>query len=203
MNKYLNTQKYSECQLVTAINAATFLGQGGVDNNSIEYERLVDMVFARSGAAINIELAHRYLGIDKQVIERKDFTFDNVANKIYEGHPVEARVFSPKSGHHSVLVINFGEDFHPKTKKITNKTKKYRWVQVLNLKEAKNTYIPWDDLVKMLLKKTKNPLSNKVGYYFFIEELRRHQGSIEIEGFEKGKPFFMSSEEQFKALWVG
>jgi len=61
---YINRQKCSECQLVTALNAYTYLhGRPYCEQDSDEYERLVDMVGARHGSAIHIERAWKLLGI--------------------------------------------------------------------------------------------------------------------------------------------
>lgn len=53
---YINSQKYSECQLVTAINATIYLNETSILSHSIEYERLIDLVGARHGSAVNIEV---------------------------------------------------------------------------------------------------------------------------------------------------
>lgn len=100
---YLNSQKYSECQVVTAINAAVFLGFSPVDPNSSEYERLVDLAFARNGAAIRVDKVHEYLKICHDPIEP---TWENIAKAINQGHPVEVSVWHTETGFHSVLVVD-------------------------------------------------------------------------------------------------
>jgi len=103
---FLNWQFYQECQLVTAINAAFFLGEPLVEQGTPEYERLVDFVHARNGAAISIEKAHEYLKIKRTPLCKKaGFTWELMKQKIDEGHPVELLVQGPKYGRHSVLAV--------------------------------------------------------------------------------------------------
>jgi hypothetical protein len=116
--KYLNEQKYSECQLVSAINAAYYLRGRVVLNDSGEYEKLVDMVRARHGSAIGIERAHEYLKIvkDKTYPSWFDFTADLKRGGFR--FPAEVCVWEKHYGFHSVLVI----DHEPKTNavRVTN-----------------------------------------------------------------------------------
>lgn len=102
--KLLETQKYSECQLVAVINAAAFLGQPLVDPNSEEYERLVDLVKARHGSAITNYLAVEYLRLIKHDIN--PITLNNVRLKVMEGRPVHVGIQHPTVGHHAVLLTN-------------------------------------------------------------------------------------------------
>jgi hypothetical protein len=64
-SKYLNSQKYSECQLITALNAYYYLtGKVYCTQDSPRYEELVDLSGTRHGTAINIEKRiHEKLGL--------------------------------------------------------------------------------------------------------------------------------------------
>jgi len=101
--RYLNSQMYSECQLVTAINAAVYLGQPPVRLGSAEYERLVDLVGARHGSAIRINRAHRYLRL-KYVDLKPEFY--SIRFSLDRGMPVEIGVHSDHHGFHSALVVD-------------------------------------------------------------------------------------------------
>lgn len=109
---YINSQKYSECQLVAAINAAIYLSELPVLSHSVEYERLVDLVSARHGGAINIELAHKYLRI---IPEEIDITLENVKKYLNTsitniGNPIEVGLQHKNIGLHSVLIIDYRRD---------------------------------------------------------------------------------------------
>lgn len=104
-NKYLNTQNYSECQLVTAINAYYYLTGKTIKQNSKKYENLVDLVKARNGSAICIEKAWKRLGI-------KEITVSNTLNdfiRCTDGTihlPLEYNIWHPRYGLHSTLIVN-------------------------------------------------------------------------------------------------
>ncbi len=102
--KLLDTQKYSECQLVALINAATYLGEPAVDPDSEEYERLVDLVRARCGSAINTSHAVDYLRLVEQKIS--PITLDNVRAKVMEGRPVAIVIWNLVVGFHAVLLTD-------------------------------------------------------------------------------------------------
>lgn len=100
--KLLNTQKYSECQLVAVINAATFLGEPRVEQNSEEYERLVDLVGARNGSALGIRSAVTYLRLIQNDIT--PVTLETVRMNILRGNPVQVAIHHPAVGFHSILL---------------------------------------------------------------------------------------------------
>ena len=102
--KLLDTQKYSECQLVAIINAATYLGEPAVDPNSEEYERLVDLVRARCGSVINTSHAVDYLRLVEQKIA--PITLNNVRAKVMEGRPVAVVIWNLVVGFHAVLLTD-------------------------------------------------------------------------------------------------
>ncbi len=100
----LDTQKYSECQLVAVINAAAYLGQPLVDPNSEEYERLVDLVGARHGAAIAIRHAMGYLRLISHDI--KPVALKGVETRVVSGHPVSVSIWDGGVGFHAILLTN-------------------------------------------------------------------------------------------------
>jgi len=100
--KYINQNKYSECQLITALNAYYCLtGKVYCKQDSREYEDLVDLVGARHGAAICVEKAYKILGIEIvwQGIDLSDFG-DSIPL------PVEYSVWSNGYGFHSTLIVD-------------------------------------------------------------------------------------------------
>jgi hypothetical protein len=125
---YINSQKYSECQLISAINAAIFLNELPVLQDSIEYERLVDLVNARHGAAINIKYAHKYLRII--CYELETITLNSVKKYLNVKRPIEAGIHTPSF--HSALIID-----HYK--------KDGNYVRVLNMREMTDSkgWIEW------------------------------------------------------------
>jgi hypothetical protein len=102
---YLERQKYAECQLVSAINAAIHLGEPRVDPRSEEYERLVDLVGARHGSAIQIERAHRYLRLVREPLV--PLSWDRVQGALLMGYPVEVTALHKTRGFHSGLSTAF------------------------------------------------------------------------------------------------
>ncbi len=102
--KLLDTQRYSECQLVSVINAAIYLGEPPVDPLSEEYERLVDLVGARHGAAINVRGAVSYLRLVIHEIE--PITMQSIRGKVLSGDPVSVSIWHRDVGLHSVLLTD-------------------------------------------------------------------------------------------------
>ena len=99
--KYINHQKYSECQLITALNAYYYLtGNVYCKIGSKKYEKLVDLVKARYGSAICIEKAHKKLGL---VIKEKHRYFYSFKKKL--PLPIEINVWHKRTGFHSVLIV--------------------------------------------------------------------------------------------------
>jgi len=155
---YLTKQRYMECQLITAINAAICLKELPIDSKSIEYERLVDLVCARHGSAINVELAYRYLRLKTFMV---DFTWENVVKYLKKEtinirNPIEFGV-REKFGH-SILAIDC-EDENNKRNYIhigsgksepspSIKEQKIRKVRVLNFNAAPNQWITWKNLLR-------------------------------------------------------
>jgi len=105
-HKYINTQKYSECQLVSAINAASHLGKSLIFPDSNEYQRLVDFLDgARDGGITNISVAYKYLGIG---YTRIPFTLRAIKKSLDKGKPVEIEMSSEKTDWiHTALVVDY------------------------------------------------------------------------------------------------
>lgn len=101
--KYLNKQIYSECQLITAINAYYYLTGKAIDQNSDEYEELVDLVKARNGAAIQVEIAHRKLGL--VTLKKSEHLWDLWDDKKLL-LPIGATVWHKRTGFHSVAIVD-------------------------------------------------------------------------------------------------
>jgi hypothetical protein len=135
---YINSQKYSECQLVSAINAAIYLNEIPVIQNSIEYERLVDLICARIGAAISIELAHQYLRIKSTDLDTIDLNI--LRNFLDNKNPIEVKIAKPF--YHSALIIDYKKEGN-------------YLIQVLNYTQTDSEgWIEWKLFNKFLPKET-------------------------------------------------
>jgi len=93
--------------LVSAINAAIYLGQPPVEQDSPEYERLVDFVSARHGSAIDIGKAHEYLKLSSEMVPS---TLEEIKKSLDVKRPIEITVFHDKTGSHNVLVVDYKEN---------------------------------------------------------------------------------------------
>ena len=124
----LESQKYSECQLVTAINAAAHLGELPVRPETEEYERLVDLVHARNGAAIAICRALPYLRIKRKAMPLR---WSAVKRALDQGLPVGLDVYCTRIGLHSILCTDYRE------------RRRLQFLRVWNLKSAPSGWISW------------------------------------------------------------
>lgn len=82
--KYINRQLYSECALITALNAYYFLtGKQYCEMGDKTYEELVDLVMAREGAAIAPKKAWDVLEIKS--IDKLDYRLEleNLIRQVY------------------------------------------------------------------------------------------------------------------------
>jgi hypothetical protein len=114
---YHNSQLYSECQLVSALNAAYHLTGNKVEQGSEKYEHLVDLCKARNGSALDIESAHHELNI----ITRK--TYDKsqlylVFESASVDFPIEINLWHHKVGFHSALIV--GSEKRCRAIRVTN-----------------------------------------------------------------------------------
>lgn len=149
--RYINNQRYFECQLVTAINAAVCLNEHPINPHSMEYERLVDLSMGRHGGSIEMGDIYRYLRICK--IKLKS-TWENIKYHL-EKHPnrepIEFHINHDEAGCHSVLAVEYNEG------------KKYNYIRLANFKYevTKDGWIKWDEF-----KKYKKPT---MCWYYFID----------------------------------
>jgi hypothetical protein len=100
--KYINKNKYSECQLITALNAYYYLtGKQYCVQDSQTYEDLVDLVSARIGAAIRIEKVWNLLGLEVAWEGSGLYGFGNNLPL-----PIEYSVQTKDYGFHSTLIVD-------------------------------------------------------------------------------------------------
>jgi len=115
-SKYINNNKYSECQLITALNAYYCLtGKVYCKQDSQEYEDLVDLVGARHGAAIDIEKAWKKLGIeivwegfsllDLKMYAHRQAT--KTGGKSFLYLPIDFNNMSSRYRCHSTLIVDY------------------------------------------------------------------------------------------------
>ncbi len=145
--KLLDTQKYSECQLVAVINAATFLGEPPVDPDSHEYERLVDLAKARYGGALSIRLAVGYLRLIYNKIQPVEMS--QIQSQVIAGCPVSVSMQHPLLGLHSVLLT----DGNPRSVRVWN----------LRRKGFLKDRLSWDRLQEMM--SAVAPQVRRAGWY--------------------------------------
>ncbi len=171
MIQYINEQKYSECQLIVAINAAIYLGQPPVIKESNEYERLVDLVAARHGSAIKTEKDYEFLRIKKKPMEPKIF---QIMDKIDEGHPVELHVSGTARGYHSILAIDY--------ETITKDSSSKKYLKVLNFNPVceEDGLMTWDHLSKIITRKQK-----PCCFYFYLDQRFNERRFIDIENIDE------------------
>jgi len=89
-DKFHNQQKYSDCQVITAMNAHYYWYGRYIGLDSDEYEELVDIAKARHGSAIDINAVHKKLML--KVVWKGDSLYD-FYNHMIEGlkYPTEGR----------------------------------------------------------------------------------------------------------------
>ena len=132
--KYINSQDYWECQFNTAINAALYFNEPGIQPGSVEYERWIDfMTGARDEGIWNIGPAYRYLGLG---FKRIPVTPHSIMDAIDKGHPVELSFHSKLQGIHSALAIEYNNDS----------------IRVPNNGFSESEWVPW----KLMLRRIKN-----------------------------------------------
>lgn len=152
-NKYHNKNKYSECQLITALNAKYYLTGEYIDQNSNEYEELVDACGARYGGAICIEKVWEKLNIEVKDTYLYSLDWEKSSRPL----PVEISVWHKAYGFHSVLAV----DYEPKTNalRITN----FKWATSLQ------GWIFDEDLFHYLI---DNPELSKPRYRYRVFDIK-------------------------------
>jgi hypothetical protein len=145
-------QKYGECQLVVALNAAYWLGEKFIFPKSEEYERLVDLTGARYGSAIDIEYAYKYLRL--KYVDVKPI-FESIEFAMVIGLPISLSVSVEKYGLHSVVILQTKHDN-------INGGYKVR-VPNLNSYTDKNLWIHWERLKEFII--VERFLNPECGYF--------------------------------------
>lgn len=142
----INKQKYSECQLISAFNAAIYLGTRKYIKNK-EYEELVDLTMGRYGSCISVSKSYPILGIDYKDVTPTKKTFIKWTSN---GFPVQVNVWHEKTGFHTVLMVDYNE----------NKDR----VKVINFRHITNRrmWVSWDVLYSLLsFSKNVDPTKGK------------------------------------------
>lgn len=132
VKQYIESQKYSECQLVSVLNARMCLTGEYLSPDSKLYEDLVDVTGARYGAAISICYA---LSLFNMGLKGGPATYRWIEKNL----PVEVSVSHEKVGLHCVCIV--GAKNHK--------------VRVTNAQSifGKRKWIEWKELQKYLLKR--------------------------------------------------
>ena len=147
-DKYHKKNKYSEGQLITALNIYYYLTGKYIDQDSDEYEELTDLCRARHGSAICIEKVWNKLGI------KVKYTYMNSLDWPGEKQPplpLEINIWHKAHGFHSVAAI----DYELKTDAI----------RIPNFRYATNLrgWIFCEDLQHFVI---KNPDKEEPRYYY-------------------------------------
>lgn len=121
--KYHSKNLYSECQLVTALNANYYLTGEYINQDSEEYEKLVDLCLSRHGSAICIEKVWDKLNIE---VKNMYSYMPNYDNEDDPPLPLEIMVWHKIYGFHSVLAV----DYEPITESL--RIPNFRYVTNLN-----------------------------------------------------------------------
>ena len=103
--KYINKNLYSECRVITALNAYHFLMKKPYCKQGDEtYMELVDLCGAYIGSAIGVEKVHQKLGIKK----RQGFSSLLLLDLWPKVRlPLEMNVWHKKMGFHSTLIVDY------------------------------------------------------------------------------------------------
>jgi len=136
---YQNGQKYSECQLISSLNAAYHLGEKLIHPDSEQYERLIDVTGGRYGACIAVEDAYRFLRLVYMDVKPE---FRSIISAMSMNLPIGISVDAKRYGLHSVLIIEVRHN---------NKKGGYD-VRVPNLRAHTNRrmWIYWEKFEKMI-----------------------------------------------------
>ena len=135
-----NNQRYSECQLVSALNAASWLESIESYPSNVEYEKLVDLCMAREGAAITIVSAYKQLNLEYFDVQP---IWNNILLYVRKHNwPIGVNIESKQYGFHNVLIIQTKYEDH------------CWWVQVpnLNFHTDDDMWIRWNDFSQLITK---------------------------------------------------
>lgn len=90
------TQRYSCCQLISAINARIFLWMDDISDD--EFEKLAELVCCKNGSAIGVHKAYPSLGLDFEDHEPE-------LDWIRQNLPASIGYYDPEYGFHNALII--------------------------------------------------------------------------------------------------
>lgn len=136
---YQNEQKYSECQLVTALNASYCLGESFISSNNEEYERLVDLTGGRYGSCIDVTKAYKYLRLEYIDVKPE---WNSILFAMDKNLPISIGVYTKIHGLHNVVIV--------KMKHNNNKGWYDLKIPNLNGYTSKKMWIHWYDLKKII-----------------------------------------------------
>lgn len=152
--KYHNRQKYSECQLVTALNIYYYLTGKWTNQESKRYENLIDLCGARHGSAVQIEKVWKRLKIEPKQFFRHTYElleWQEEKSNVGFPLPLEVSIWHKRSGFHSAAIV----DYEMRTE----------CVRILNFRHETSTtgWLFLEDLYKFLV---NNPNLDKPRYKF-------------------------------------
>jgi hypothetical protein len=131
---------YSDCQVVTAVNAYYLLTGEQIKQRSKRYKELCELAKACYGSAICIKKVWKELGIE---------VFNESFLPMNDDYPTECSVWHLRYGYHSVLICDYSE-----------KCSAYR-VANLRWHTSMNGWIFEEDLISML---AENPSKSEPRY---------------------------------------
>lgn len=123
--KYINNQKWCDCQLITLLNACIFYNKIKIKPYSKKYNILAEITGSVHGSCLNKNVAYDMLGVS---FENGKMDFNWIKNNL----PVEFSVFCHR-GYHSVLAVKVKNDK----------------IQLANYYRNKLYSISWNSLIKM------------------------------------------------------
>ncbi len=140
MSYQRQTAPYSHCQLVAAFNALIFYGLPAPRQHGKRFERFIDLIYARHGAALAVRKAHYELGLRAVPIARN---VRAVRRHVDQGRPVEIGCFRDWAGQHAVLIVGREDDHYLVTN--WDKDKAVSKVTTKELREGErlNHVRPW------------------------------------------------------------
>ena len=105
--KYLKSNKCNtlDCQLVTAVNANYYLTGNSIQQNSAEYNTLIDITKCKHGACISIEDGRSYLGINEDI----RFKSYDLNKYLFSNCFIEVNVWHKYFGYHSIAIVDYIE----------------------------------------------------------------------------------------------
>lgn len=137
MNKYLNNQKYCECQLISLWNSSIFLG----------FNSLIPKQFSRHYKNICKKALCIYGGVIRKDFEIKRLNLKAIKgiyklNWIKNHLPVELSIHCHR-GYHSILIIDVNKNNLILANYARNRLHKIKWKLLLNKVNKRINPISW------------------------------------------------------------